>query len=387
MLDAIPFLRRQPIIIMFGVLAWLLAVWQLTQVAVSQGVGLYFLLIALNGIGALFALLRLFWLIVITRRWQIDNQDIFIWPCLLIGYGSACWLAHYLVLPAIESFFLCFLLINFAPLLNRFSPLLANSIFVITSISIALLQHTLPVVVFTLYLLLAQSALWYMAYCNIAEWQAHQETATAHAQLHATQQLLSQAVARNERTRIARDLHDQMGHHLVALTIQLQILERKLPENTLDELSQVQELAKELFSDVRTTVQQLREEQSSFSSLLESMLANIPFLEFDVDIDAHVAMLDEQLATCLLRVVQEAITNSLKHSDACRLWISLVKQQDILELIVKDNGRPRKTVDFSSGNGLRGLAERINELGGTLTTTMTEEGFVVKAHFVEEEWA
>jgi signal transduction histidine kinase len=104
MLDAIPFLRRQPIIIiMFGVLAWLLAVWQLTQVAVSQGVGLY--------------------------------------------------------------------------------------------------------------LLLAQSALWYMAYCNIAEWQAHQETATAHAQLHATQQLLSQAVARNERTRIACDLHDQMGHH------------------------------------------------------------------------------------------------------------------------------------------------------------------------------
>jgi hypothetical protein len=44
MLDAIPFLRRQPIIIMFGVLAWLLAVWQLTQVAVSQGVGLYLLL-------------------------------------------------------------------------------------------------------------------------------------------------------------------------------------------------------------------------------------------------------------------------------------------------------------------------------------------------------
>jgi signal transduction histidine kinase len=384
--DAIPFLRRQPVIILFGVVAWLLAVWQLTQVAVLQGKTFYFLLIALNGIGALFALLRLFWLIVTTRRWQIDNQDAFIWLCLVMGYGSACWLAYYLVLPPIESFFLCFLLVNFAPLLNRFSALVANSIFILTSVLIAALQHTLPFVVFMLYLLLAQSALWYMAYCNIAEWQAHQETTTAHAQLRATQQLLSQAVARNERTRIARDLHDQMGHHLVALTIQLQILERKLPEAMAQELRLAQDLAKELFSDVRTTVQQLHEEESSFSILLESMLANIPFLEFDVDIDTTVISLDEQLATCLLRIVQEAITNSLKHSDACRLWISLSKQQEGLELIVKDNGRPRKTVDFSSGKGLKGLEERISELGGKLMAHTTEDGFMVTAYFIEEAW-
>ena len=106
--DAIPFLRRQPVIILFGVVAWLLAVWQLTQVAVLQGKTFYFLLIALNGIGALFALLRLFWLIVTTRRWQIDNHDGFIWLCLVMGYGSACWLAYYLVLPPIESFFCVF---------------------------------------------------------------------------------------------------------------------------------------------------------------------------------------------------------------------------------------------------------------------------------------
>ncbi|HNH44283.1 MAG TPA: histidine kinase [Agitococcus sp.] len=383
--DAVPFLRRQPVIILFGVVAWLLAVWQLTQVAVAQGKSLYFLLIALNGIGALFALLRLFWLIVTTRRWQIDNQDIFIWGCLVAEYGSAFWLAHYLILPPIESFFLCFLLVNFAPLLNRFSAIVANSVFLLTSVTVAALQHTLPFLVFMLFLLLAQSALWYMAFCNIAEWQAHQETATAHAQLRATQQLLSEAVARNERTRIARDLHDQMGHHLVALTIQLQILERKLPESVVGELSQVQDLAKELFSDVRTTVQQLRDEQSSFNLLLESMLSNIPFLEFDVDVDQDVVeLIDEQMANCLLRVVQEAITNSLKHSDACRLWISLLPHENGILLLVKDNGRPRKTVDFSSGNGLRGLEERITELGGCLKTISTPEGFSVSVFFAEE---
>ena len=382
--DTIPFLRRQPVIIMFGVLAWLLAVWQLSQAAVTQGVLLYFVLIALNGIGAIMALLRLFWIIVTTRRWQIDNTDIMIWVCVVIGYGSAFILAHRLVLPAIESFFLGFLLFNFAPLMNRFTPVVANSIFILTSFVIALLQHTLPVLVFMLYLLLAQSALWYMAFCNIAEWQAHQETATAHAQLHATQQLLADAVARNERVRIARDLHDQMGHHLVALNIQLQILERKLPESAALELTQAKELAKELFSDVRTTVQQLRQEQSSFNELLENMLANIPFLEFDVEVDHSVAMLDEQLASCLLRVVQEAITNSLKHSDACRLLIELLYEQDGLQLSVKDNGRQRKKADFSSGNGLRGLEERIHQLGGTLQATATGEGFLLTVYFPED---
>ncbi|PTQ89685.1 sensor histidine kinase [Agitococcus lubricus] len=382
--EAIPFLRRQPLIIMFGVLAWLLAVWQLSQAAMAQGVVFYFVLIALNGIAALLALLRLLWLIITTRRWQMDNRDSFLWLCIIIGYGSAFMLAHHMVLPAIESFFLGFLLFNFSPLLNRFSPWIANGIFIITSLVIALLQHTLPVIVFTLYLLLAQSALWYMSYCNLAEWQAHLETATAHAQLRATQQLLNDAVARNERTRIARDLHDQMGHHLVALNIQLQILERKLPEQALPELVQVQDLAKELFKDVRTTVQQLRADQASFSELLESMLSSIPFLEFDVDIDADLAMLDEQLATCLLRVVQEAITNSLKHSDACRLWIRLVREPEGLRLMVKDNGRLRKNAEFSSGNGLRGLGERIGELGGALQTCATHEGFMLAVQFPED---
>lgn len=380
----IPFLRRQPVFIMFGVLAWLLAVWQLSQPAVTQGVVLYVVLIALNGIGAILALLRLFWIIVTTRRWQIDNTDGMIWACVLVGYGSAFVLAQCLVLPAIQSFFLGFLLFNFSPLLNRFTPIVANSIFVLTSFAIALLQHTLPVMVFMLYLLLAQSAVWYMTFCNIAEWQAHQETATAHAQLHATQQLLTDAVARNERIRIARDIHDQMGHHLVALNIQLQLLERKMPDSAAEELTQAKELAKELFSDIRTTVRQLRQEQSSFSELLENMLSNIPFLEFDVDVDEAMTMLDEQLASCLLRVVQEAITNSLKHSDACRLLIQLMYENESLQLLVQDNGRHRKAAEFSSGNGLRGLEERINQLGGTLQANATGQGFLLTVNFPED---
>lgn len=386
MQDVAPFLRRQPAIIMLGIVAWLLAVWQLGVAAFSQNAVWYLLLIALNGVGPLLALLRLFWLLVATRRWQRDNRDPFVWGGLLLTYGSAALLAQHLRLSPGGGFYLVFLLVNMAPLLNRFATVLAIVIIVVSSLLVAVLQQALPAVPFGLYLLLGQGALWYMASSNIAEWQAHQETATAHAQLHATQQLLNEAVARNERTRIARDLHDQMGHHLVALNMQLQVLERKLPDDTArPELAQARQLARELFADVRSTVQQLRQKQACFAELLEKMLADIPYLNFEVEIDGELMYLDEQLATCLLRVVQEAITNSLKHSDASRLHIRLQQTDEGgLGLELQDNGRVHRLSDFSGGNGLAGLGERIRELGGVFEAGPAARGFRLRVDFPEE---
>jgi signal transduction histidine kinase len=382
--DAMHFLRRQPVIIMLGVLGWLLAVWQLGAAAMQQDAVLSFLLIALNGVGAAMALVRLFWIIVSTRRWQRDNRDPIVWLAVFITYGTASLLAMRLQLNPSGGFFLAFLLVNMAPLMNRFAAPVAISVIVLSSLAVALLQQALPPVPFGLFLLLAQSALWYMASSNIDEWQAHQETATAHAQLHATQQLLTEAVARNERTRIARDLHDQMGHHLVALTMQLQVLEKKLPETALPELGHARDLARDLFEDVRATLQQLRQDQSSFGELLEKMLASIPYLKFEVSIDSELLMMDAQLASCLLRVVQEGITNALKHSDASRMVICLTREDNGLRMLVQDNGRQVVTAEFGSGIGLEGMAERIRELGGQLQSGSTGQGFRLLVEFPEE---
>lgn len=382
--DAMHFLRRQPVIIMLGVLGWLLAVWQLGSAAMHQDAVLSFLLIALNGVGAAMALVRLFWIIVSTRRWQRDNRDPIVWLAVFITYGTASLLAMRLQLNPSGGFFLAFLLVNMAPLMNRFAAPVAISVIVLSSLAVALLQQALPPVPFGLFLLLAQSALWYMASSNIDEWQAHQETATAHAQLHATQQLLTEAVARNERTRIARDLHDQMGHHLVALNMQLQVLEKKLPETALPELGHARDLARDLFEDVRATLQQLRQDQSSFGELLEKMLASIPYLKFEVSIDSELLMMDAQLASCLLRVVQEGITNALKHSDASRMVICLTREDNGLRMLVQDNGRQAVAAEFGSGIGLEGMAERIRELGGQLQSGSTGQGFRLLVEFPEE---
>lgn len=385
MYDAIPFLRRQPVIIVLGMLGWLLGVWQLGTAAMEQKDSPSLLLLALSGIGPAMALVRLFWILVTTKRWQRDNHDPVIWGMVVITYGSACALAARLSLTPTQGFFLVFLMVNMAPLMNRFAAPLAIGVIVITSLAVTVLQQALPPIPFAIYLLLAQSALWYMASSNIDEWQAHQETATAHAQLHATQQLLTEAVARNERTRIARDLHDQMGHHLVALTMQLQVLEKKLPDAALPELGQARDLARDLFEDVRATLLQLRQDQSDFGELLERMLANIPYLKYDVEIDSELLMLDAQLASCLLRVVQEAITNALKHSDASRMRVILQRDDHGgIRMEVQDNGRMVRLAEFGSGLGLGGLEERVAELGGHLQAGPTGEGFRLVAEFPEE---
>ncbi|MDO8329531.1 MAG: sensor histidine kinase [Fluviicoccus sp.] len=385
MYDAIPFLRRQPVIIVLGMLGWLLGVWQLGTAAMEQKDSPSLLLLALSGIGPAMALVRLFWILVTTKRWQRDNRDPVIWGMVVITYGSACALAARLSLTPTQGFFLVFLMVNMAPLMNRFAAPLAIGVIVITSLAVTVLQQALPPIPFAIYLLLAQSALWYMASSNIDEWQAHQETATAHAQLHATQQLLTEAVARNERTRIARDLHDQMGHHLVALTMQLQVLEKKLPDAALPELGQARDLARDLFEDVRATLLQLRQDQSDFGELLERMLANIPYLKYDVEIDSELLMLDAQLASCLLRVVQEAITNALKHSDASRMRVILRRDDHGgIRMEVQDNGRMVRLAEFGSGLGLGGLEERVAELGGHLQAGPTGEGFRLVAEFPEE---
>ena len=385
MYDAIPFLRRQPVIIVLGMLGWLLGVWQLGSAAMEQKDGVALLFLALSGIGPALALVRLFWLLVTTKRWQRDNADLVIWSMVAMTYGSACALADRLSMTPSQGFFLVFLMVNMAPLMNRFAAPFAIGVIIITSIAVTMLQQALPPIPFAIYLLLAQSALWYMASSNIDEWQAHQETATAHAQLHATQQLLTQAVARNERTRIARDLHDQMGHHLVALNMQLLVLEKKMAGDALPELGQARELARDLFEDVRATLLQLRQDQSDFGELLAQMLANIPYLEYDVDIDNDLLMLDAQLASCLLRIVQEAITNTLKHSDANRMRVSLRRDERAgIRMEVQDNGRAVRMAEFGSGLGLSGLAERVNALGGQLQTGPSAEGFRLVAEFSEE---
>lgn len=209
------------------------------------------------------------------------------------------------------------------------------------------------------------------------------------ARLAGTRHLLEQAVAEAERARLARDLHDDMGHHLVALNLRLQLLERSPSmEESRDHLAQARTLAGMLFSDLRNTVRDLREPTLDLHAAIEALSAHLPGLRVELDMALEQNELTMAEAECLLRCIQEAITNALKHGQASHILVALQQRDDGLLLQVRDNGRLLPTpAEPVPGHGLQGLRERLDALAGRMWTEQGRDGFVLYAHLPRESEA
>ncbi len=196
------------------------------------------------------------------------------------------------------------------------------------------------------------------------------EDATAEAQrlnteLLATRQLLAEVSRQTERTRIARDLHDLLGHHLTALIINLQVAGHITEGDAKATVEQCHSLAKLLLSDVREAVSTLRENQTlDFRKMVDLLIGNIPNMQVTTKIESQLDLENLNLAKALLSCIQEALTNSLRYSGASEFWITLKTLDDHLQLELVDNGQIQG--EIIKGNGLTGMTERINELNGQL---------------------
>jgi len=196
--------------------------------------------------------------------------------------------------------------------------------------------------------------------------KANLKAQSLNKELQATQQLLTEASRQNERTRIARDLHDLLGHHLTALIINLQIATRISQGEAKEKITQCHMLAKLLLSDVREAVSTLRENQNlDLKTMINLMIENIPKLKINSTIDAHLNLEELTLAKILLSCVQESITNSLRHSNANECWLTITQIDQTLTMVYYDNGNI--SVPYREGNGLQGMRERVGEFGGKLT--------------------
>lgn len=188
--------------------------------------------------------------------------------------------------------------------------------------------------------------------------------AASHAQLQATQALLGDTVRASERMRIARDLHDSIGHHLTALNLHLDLALRQAGTGAGASLHTSRELAHGLLSEVRGVVGMEREQrQVGIGQALRLLCAGIPApaiaLELADDIDACSPAAAHALFCC----VQEALTNTMRHARASRLVIRVARRGEALVASVADDGRGSAAPE---GNGLAGMRERVAELGGML---------------------
>ncbi|PXX41552.1 PAS domain-containing protein [Undibacterium pigrum] len=219
---------------------------------------------------------------------------------------------------------------------------------------------------------------------------AEVELKSAYAELKATQILLSDAIRENERVRIARDLHDVLGHHLTALNLHLDLALRQTLEQDQHAVSSKslaisRDLAQNLLNQVRAVVAMERSNHvSDLRQALQSLCSAIPdpliTLEFASNAELQCPVLVHTIFSC----VQEAITNCIRHARAKKLHIHLARQQDGIILLMVDDGKGISKDE--QGHGLSGMRERVNELGGRMhISSQPDEGFHIHIWLPQKE--
>jgi signal transduction histidine kinase len=221
----------------------------------------------------------------------------------------------------------------------------------------------------------------FQMFAALTAWYAKRAEQTANAlretnaHLLATRSLLEESARDRERLRLARELHDVAGHKLTALKLNLAALERNSDAATQASVKVVSQLATELLDDIRGVVTQIRQHDGlDVRQALEQLIAPFPSprIHLDVHPDARVDSVAQ--ADTLLRVVQEALTNIVRHSQAANAWITLERVGDVVKLSIRDDGRGE--IPLREGFGLKGMRERLALVAGGLTISRHGEAGV-----------
>ena len=204
------------------------------------------------------------------------------------------------------------------------------------------------------------------AYVARQQAAAREEQRRLNAELRATRLLLAESARVNERTRISRELHDLLGHHLTALSLNLEVAGHLTEGRAQEHVKQSHTLARLLLTDVREVVSQLREGDAiDLGSALLLLADRVPGLVIHMDIQEPLTLDDAERAHVLLRCTQEIITNAVRHAAASNLWLRFRREGGMILVEARDDGRGAETV--IAGNGLRGMRERLRQHGGNMT--------------------
>lgn len=208
--------------------------------------------------------------------------------------------------------------------------------------------------------------------------RARDESERANRALLEVQAQLREHGATEERLRIARELHDIVGHQLAGLTITLETARHLPPDEAQPFLDSAQRTGKDLLAQVRSVVSALRDGDPAETASLATLAERWPGMQVQVTDDALLDQLPGALRHATIRLVQESLTNAARHGCATRAWVTLEDADEALSVVVRDNGRGvQSTVE---GNGLRGMRERFAALGGSVVWRGAPgHGFVVQA--------
>lgn len=208
---------------------------------------------------------------------------------------------------------------------------------------------------------------------------------------HANKQLKAYALESErmaetrERNRLAREIHDTLGHVLTGISAGVDACIALIdisPEQTKLQLDRIGEAARQGIKDVRRSVGKLRPdalERLNLTEALEKMIEDFMLTthaDIRLDIRTKTMKFNTDEEEVIYRVVQESITNSIRHGKADQISVVILREDEILTLIIRDNGKGCEEVH--AGFGLKHMRERLELLRGTLSYN-GDNGFTVTA--------
>lgn len=215
--------------------------------------------------------------------------------------------------------------------------------------------------------------------------ELYHELQSANEQLQEYAKMTERVTQTRERNRLAREIHDTLGHTLTGIATGLDACMALVdisPEQTKKQLQLLSEVSREGLKDVRRSVNELRPDTLERLSLEAAIRKMITDMSQASEVQIFFSSQEEQLKfdedeeNLIYRVIQESITNAIRHGKASKIWVELRKVEGEVILRIRDNGVGAK--ELKSGFGLKHIKERIEMLHGTVTFDGSN-GFIVTA--------
>jgi signal transduction histidine kinase len=212
-----------------------------------------------------------------------------------------------------------------------------------------------------------------------SEASSREDQARINAELISTRELLRETSKAGERIRIARELHDVLGHNLTALCLHLETALHISGDPLEALLQKAQSMARQQLSEVRTVVAGFHEDDPvDLRRAFEVLQHNVPRIRLEIQMPDDLNITDSARAHAVVRCVQEITTNTLKHSDSKNLWIHIYLRDGAIEIEAHDDGSQVQPGKF--GTGISTMRQRLEQLGGGLTVDSAQQrGFHLKA--------
>lgn len=203
-------------------------------------------------------------------------------------------------------------------------------------------------------------------------------------ELYEKNQRMEEVRLMRERNRIAREIHDTLGHTLTGAIIQLEAAKKMIPvdqDKAVQIIERTQEVTREGFADVKRAIRALRPILIEESSLQEALHALTERVQTEYGVTVNLEMdealvLEDKRKIALYRMMQEGITNSMRHGEASKIQIGIQQKQNSVRLVLEDDGIGCSHV--VEGYGLKGIRERVEQLNGEMVVkSAPKKGFMI----------